>query len=208
VSAPDTTRTRPPAVPPTARSAPRAGSHVYLRACRCDLIEVAALRGRAAELERRAAASGAPLAPLGRAHAAAAHLVLSVRPDRWLILAAPRPPGETAEHWERLCAGCGVTVELTCAWCAFELGGPSAREVLARGCRLDLDPLAFAAGHAAATIVAQVAVTLTALPASLLILTPSTTARHFREWLTTVAEPFGLALPAQVAATELIGERA
>jgi len=78
--------------------------------------------------------------------------------------------------------------------------------VLARGCRLDLHDDAFASGSAASTHMAQVTVTLAALPAGWLLLTPSTTARHFREWLTVTARPFGVASRADVTVATLSGE--
>ena len=108
---------------------------------------------------------------------------LSVRPDRWLLLSPPSAPGEAAKKWATRCAGCAATVDLSSAFAAFELSGNSAREMLARGCRLDLDPAAFPEGHAAATIMAQVSVILANLGPAFLLLTPSTTARHFDEWL-------------------------
>jgi sarcosine oxidase gamma subunit len=65
--------------------------------------------------------------------------------------------------------------------------------MLARGCRLDLDPVEFPAGHAAATHMAQVSVIIAALPSGIMLLTPATTARHVREWLASTAQPFGFA---------------
>jgi sarcosine oxidase subunit gamma len=93
--------------------------------------------------------------------------------------------------WQTRCAGRGAAVDLSSALAAFHLAGPAAREVLARGCRLDLDREAFPSGHAAATMMAQVSTVLAALPSGLLLLTPSSTARHFRDWLASSAKPFG-----------------
>jgi sarcosine oxidase subunit gamma len=88
-------------------------------------------------------------------------------------------------------------VDLSSGLAAMWLEGPACREALARGCRLDLHPSAFPSGHAAATIMAQVAVILVALSSGVLLLTPATTSRHFSEWLAHAAAPFYFeALPA------------
>jgi sarcosine oxidase subunit gamma len=145
------------------------------------------------------------LPPLGRVARSSHHMSLSVRPERWLLLSPPTAPGEAAKKWAARCAGCAAVIDLSSALTAFELssgtarGGAQAedasagsRELLARGCRLDLDPAAFPEGHAAATIMAQVSVILANLGSAFLLLTPSTTARHFGEWLRATGRPFGL----------------
>ena len=76
--------------------------------------------------------------------------------------------------------------------------------MLARGCRLDLDPAVMPTGSAVATVIAQVAVTLVAMPAGLLLLTPSTTARHLREWLLSTSKPFGFEQGAALRLTDLL----
>jgi sarcosine oxidase subunit gamma len=87
------------------------------------------------------------------------------------------------------------------------LTGPAVPEVLARGCRLDLHPAAFVPGSAAASSMAQVPVTIAALSVGWLLLTPASTARHFSEWLTATAGPFGFAPAAGVTVASLSGER-
>jgi heterotetrameric sarcosine oxidase gamma subunit len=164
---------------------------VELGALRADIIEIAALRGRAAELESLALERGVPLAALGSFRAAAGHFVLGVRPERWLLLRASQPAGSAASLWVEACAGAGASIDLSSALAVLHLTGPAAREVLARGCRLDLHPRAFPVGSAAATLVAQVSVILAALPSGWLLLSPATTARHFHEWLAAAAKPFG-----------------
>jgi heterotetrameric sarcosine oxidase gamma subunit len=157
-----------------------------------DVIEMAAFGGRARELERLALERGVRLASLGCCASARDHLALGVRPDRWLLLFAPGAPGSAASVWQGACSGAGVAVDLSSALAACHLTGPAARAVLARGCRLDLHAEAFPAGRAAATVIAQVSVTLAALPAGWLLLSPASTARHLHDWLASVAKPFGL----------------
>ncbi|MDE2349628.1 MAG: hypothetical protein KGL92_14085, partial [Gammaproteobacteria bacterium] len=140
---------------------------------------------------------GAALPPFGRVAAAAGGLILCVRPGRWLALGAA-----TA-----VAANGNAVVDLSSALCGFHVAGPRVREALARSCRLDLDPREFPADGAARTIIAQVSAIVAALPSGLLLLTPSTTARHFHEWIAGAARPFGVALmPAAVGTDFSRGE--
>jgi sarcosine oxidase subunit gamma len=128
---------------------------------------------------------------------------LSVRPQRWLLLGAPAAPGANAALWQGVCAGVGAAIDLSSALTALYLAGPAARELLARSCRLDLDPDAFPPGSAAATIMIQVSTILAALPSGLLLLTPATTARHVREWLLATAKPFGVMPSSEMTLSDL-----
>jgi heterotetrameric sarcosine oxidase gamma subunit len=178
VSAPDPQR--PPSHPGLVRSS----------RCPADFVEIAALRDRTADVEALAARRGWRLPALGRALAAPGQIAISVRPGRWLLLSAPAAPGERVAAWEQECTGLAAAVDLSSGLAALWLEGPCCREALARGCRLDLHASVFPSGHAAATIMAQVAVILVALSSGVLLLTPSTTARHFSEWLAHAAAPF------------------
>ena len=171
-----------------------------------DVIELAALRDRIHVLRTLGARRGFNFPEFGRSAAARDRVVLCTRPERWLLLTPPAAPGAALSHWRGACAGCAAAVELSAAFTVLHLAGPAVREVLARGCRLDLHEDAFAAGGAASTHMAQVPVTLAALPAGWLLLTPSTTARHFLEWLTATAGPFGLAARSGVTVATLSGE--
>ncbi len=163
-----------------------------LRRPATDVVELAALSGRAGDLERIAAGRGTTLPAFGHALLKADRAAVCVRPARWLLLGPPAAPGASAAAWADACAGRGVAVDLSSGIVALDLAGPAVREVLARGCRLDLDPSIFPPGRAAATVMAQVSVILVATRAGVLLLTPSTTARHFGEWLEHTAAPFGI----------------
>ncbi|HJS91481.1 MAG TPA: hypothetical protein VJ738_16060 [Steroidobacteraceae bacterium] len=181
------------------------GAAIELRACAVDIVEVAPLRGRAGELQRFIDGQGSSLPPVGHLTAAPHRWVLCVRPERWLLLEPRREAGMSAARWESHCAGIGTAVDLTSALSVLDIAGPAAREVLARGCRLDLDPGSFTAGSAARTLMAQVPVIMGAHAAGVLLLTPSTTAQHFREWLCATARPFGLDPQADLATFDLLG---
>jgi sarcosine oxidase subunit gamma len=179
---------------------------VSLQTSRADIVELAARRGRTAELTTIAAGHGCTLPSLRRAAISAEQLALSVRPERWLVL-QPRDARASAwAQWETLCGQAGTAVDLSSGLAVLQLCGPEARAVLARSCRLDLDPKHFPTGRAAATIVAQVSTVIVSLPRGLLLLTPSTTARHFCEWLLATGRPFGMESPRDVSLSELFAE--
>ena len=180
---------------------------VGLASCLADVVGLAALRGRTHDLHSIASSRGLSLPAPGRSAVAGDTLVLCVHPARWLLLGSPASAGAAPSLWQDLCAGTGAAVELSSGLTALHLTGPDAREALTRGCRLDLDPEVFPAGHAAATFIAQVAVILAAVPSGMLILTPASTAQHFREWLAAAARPFGLARRADVTVTDLSGDQ-
>jgi sarcosine oxidase, subunit gamma len=172
-----------------------------------DIVEIAALRGRARDLERIALGRGVQLPALGRTVVATDHLALCVRPERWLILTPPASAGASAVVWQAACAGLGAALDLSSAFSALELAGSAAREVLVRSCRIDLDPDAFPLGAVCATIMVQVPVILVALASSVLLLTPASTARHLREWLISTAAPFGLMPSMEVSLAEPSNDR-
>ncbi len=167
-----------------------------LASCAADIVELVAFRGRADELDGIANAQGRQLPALGRSKPGrsalgADQLALCVRPQRWLLLGEPVLPGAHAAHWQSACAGVGAAVDLSSALVVLHLGGTRVRELLVRGCRLDLCPDAFPPGSAAATIMVQVSVILVALSSGMLLLTPASTARHLHEWVVSTARSFG-----------------
>jgi sarcosine oxidase subunit gamma len=174
-----------------------AAAALRLETSASDMVEIAALRGRALDVARIALGRGVQLPPPGRALVASDHVALCVRPERWLILTPPAPAGASAAAWQDACAGLGAVIDLSSGLSALELAGPNAREVLVRSCRIDLDARAFPVGTACATIMAQVPVILVALTSGLLLLTPASTARHFHEWLVSASRPLGFEPPSQ-----------
>jgi heterotetrameric sarcosine oxidase gamma subunit len=162
-----------------------------LQSSASDIVEIAALRGRAADLASIALHRGVQLPALGRAVIATAHLALCVRPERWLILTPPASGAASADGWRAACAGVGAAVDLSSSLRVLELSGHAVREVLVRSCRIDLDQAAFPPGTACATTMAQVPVILVALPSAMLLLAAASTAQHVHEWVRSTAQPFG-----------------
>lgn len=185
---------------------PPAGVTLRLARCAADVIELTAFRGRTAELGQVASARGIVLPALGRIGVHPHGLSLSVRPGRWLLLTAPTAGRAVLRDWEEGAGGSGAVVDHSSAFVALVLSGPAVREMLSRGCRLDLGGDAFPEGRAAATIMVQVSVILAALSGSMLLLTPATTARHMHEWLVTASQPFGLSLAPEASLADFCGD--
>ena len=179
---------------------------VQLSDYRSDVIEIAAHArvafGKSRASPQRAASA---LPGFGRVVATGRWLTMSVRPERWLVLQAATPAGARAAQWHTACAGVGTAVDLSSALAVLHLAGPMARELLARSCRVDLHESALPTGRAVATVMAQAAVVIAAIPSGLLLLTPSTTARHFREWLFGSARACGLVPQSAGATIEMFG---
>jgi heterotetrameric sarcosine oxidase gamma subunit len=192
-------------------SAPETGASaaaeiiVVLKDYRADVVEIAGFRGRGRELEAVAASRGLTLPGLGRVVSTAGWLTLSVRPERWLVLQARNAAGARVALWQAACASAGAAVDLSSALAMLHLSGPRARELLARSCRVDLHESSLPGGRAIATVMAQVAVTIATIPSGLLLLTPTSTARHFREWLIASAKLCGLSPQSAPASVELFG---
>jgi sarcosine oxidase, subunit gamma len=109
-------------------------------------------------------ALGAPL-PRQCGHTAASgpHTVLWLGPDEWLVLFeadVADEPDVTAALREALGADPGSAVDVSANRTTLELSGPAARQVLEKGCPLDLHPRAFGPGRAVSTTVGPVATLL------------------------------------------------
>ena len=86
--------------------------------------------------------------------------VLWLSPDEFLVVSAADPTELTARLVEALGGQPGSAVDLSANRTTFELSGRMAREVLEKGCALDLHPRAFAVGSAYATQLGPVPVLL------------------------------------------------
>jgi sarcosine oxidase subunit gamma len=113
------------------------------------------------------------VAPWGR------RSVLWLGPSEWLVV-----DGDPA----KLPGGVDVSANRT----TLELSSPHAREILEKGCALDLHPRAFAAGHCAQTTVARTQVILWQLsdaPTYHLLIRCSF-ARYLADWLVDATREF------------------
>lgn len=104
---------------------------------------------------------GAPLPrACGRTSAAVPGTALWLGPDEWLIVSPPGTAAATAELDAALAGEPGSAVDVSANRTVLELRGPAARQVLEKGCALDLHPRAFGSGQAVVTQVGPVQVVL------------------------------------------------
>src|SRR2546423_2983999 len=106
---------------------PRATPGIRLASCAADIVEIAALHGRAPELENIAGARGLDLPALGRVAVASGQLALGVRPARWLVPAPPADASATAAPWQAPCGALGAAVDRSSGRAAGGLPRPPGR---------------------------------------------------------------------------------
>jgi sarcosine oxidase subunit gamma len=128
---------------------------------------------------------GCPLpAPCAETHSAHAQ-VLWLGPDEFLILAAADDREDLPRRLrEAIGAEFGSVIDVSAQRTALCLEGPLTREVLARGCAIDLDPRVSPAGLCAQTLIAQTGVILRVLsPTSVCLLVRPSFAPYLADWL-------------------------
>ncbi|WP_328429738.1 sarcosine oxidase subunit gamma [Streptomyces sp. NBC_00443] len=109
--------------------------------------------------ERMAKTLGTPLPrQCGHTTASDAHTIVWLGPDEWLVVS--EGTSVAAELKEALGVDPGSVVDVSANRTTLVLSGPSARDVLEKGCALDLHPRAFGPGRAVSTTVGPVAVLL------------------------------------------------
>ncbi|GHD28962.1 sarcosine oxidase subunit gamma [Streptomyces violarus] len=121
----------------------------------------------------------------GHTTASGPHTAVWLGPDEWLVISRADGTAVTAELREALGTDPGSVVDVSANRTTLELSGPSARQVLEKGCPLDLHPRAFGPGRAVSTTVGPVAVLLRQIddaPAYHL-LPRSSFADHLGRWL-------------------------
>ena len=110
--------------------------------------------------------------------------VLWLAPDEFLVVSETDPAALTSTLVEAVADGPGSATDLSANRTTFVLSGPSAREVLEKGCALDLHPRAFAEGSAYVTTLGPVPVIIWKTDAeSYRILPRSSFADFLGRWL-------------------------
>jgi heterotetrameric sarcosine oxidase gamma subunit len=105
-------------------------------------------------------ALGVPLARHCGHTASGPHTVVWLGPDEWLVLSQAEETAVAAELREALGGDPGSVVDVSANRTTLELSGPAARQVLEKGCPLDLHPRAFGPARAVSTTLGPVAVLL------------------------------------------------
>ena len=104
---------------------------------------------------------GAPLPrECGRTTASGPHTIAWLGPDEWLVVSQAESALVTAELKGALGSDPGSVVDVSANRTTLELSGPAARQVLEKGCPLDLHPRVFGPGRAVSTTVGPIAVLL------------------------------------------------
>lgn len=106
-------------------------------------------------------------------------------PDEWLLTSPGTAPEALEEELRSLLRPVGGSAaDVSAQRIGLRLGGPRARQVLAKGCSIDLHPRVFPAGQAAQTLLGQAGVVLLALAEEeFAVLVRSSFAGYLASWL-------------------------
>lgn len=122
--------------------------------------------------------------------------VLWFSPDEFLVVSDRDPAELTRSLVVALHGEPGSAVDLSANRTTFELSGPSAREVLEKGCSLDLHPRSFEVGSAYATSLASVPVLLWKTgPETWRVMPRASFADHVGRWLVDAMAEFRVPEP-------------
>jgi sarcosine oxidase subunit gamma len=116
--------------------------------------------------------------------------VLCIGPGDWLIVSSEQPVPRVRERVESDAAQQGLAiVDFTDGIASLEVRGPGVREVLSKGCGLDLHQRRFPAGQCARTRFAQVPVVIECLaePLRFELTVARSYYRYLYVWLTDAA---------------------
>lgn len=92
----------------------------------------------------------------GTVSMAGSRRILWLGPDEWLAVCTEADAGTLVTALEQALAGAHALVsDVSHGRCILGLSGPDARHVLMKGCSLDLDSVAFAAGRCAQSALAR-----------------------------------------------------
>ena len=154
-----------------------------------SLVQVIARRGKEQAVAERLGIDPAP----GRASGIEAGSALWLAPGAWMVVAEGLEEGALYKSLLDELQGLAAVIDQSHGRAALRVSGARARDVLAKGCRLDLHPRAFTPGMCAQSAIAQIGVLLHQVdeaPTYDLYLFAGY-ALDFLEWLTTSAAEFG-----------------
>lgn len=156
------------------------------------IAHIASRKGKTLDVMQRLADVLGTMPEDGPRHVAGVGIALvGCGPGQWLALAEGER--QLISRLTVAVAGAASMVDLTSAKAVMGIAGPRARDVLAKGCGLDLEPAEFPSGSAAAAQVDHIACQLwqiDATPAYELMVGRSL-AKSFWSWLTASAAEYG-----------------
>jgi sarcosine oxidase subunit gamma len=113
-------------------------------------------------------------------------------PDEWLVLGPPGAgPAIVAEYHRALEGLHRSVVDVSANRVALELSGPRAKDVLAKGCGLDLHPRTWTTGRCAQTLLARVPVILQERAETTGVLVRPSYSTYLVDWLLEAVVEFG-----------------
>jgi len=164
------------------------------------LCVIAAFNGQGARIEEKLRKLTKLKLPKGPKRVAAKGLTLiGTAPDQWLAVAEDASRQILDKLAKQLARHAAIT-EQSDSKAVIRISGPRAREVMAKGCSLDLHPRVFKPGSAATTPIALIDCQLWQVDEapSYDLAVPSSFAESFWSWLTASAAEFGYSVePAQ-----------
>lgn len=121
-----------------------------------------------------------------------AHSVLWLAPDEWLVVSQAAPESLVGSLQSAAEGGRAQIVDVSANRTVVEVTGPGAREVLEKGCPIDLHPRAFAENTAISTSLARVPVLLWKVDANTFRVMPrASLASYVGAWLLDAVQEFG-----------------
>ena len=105
--------------------------------------------------------------------------VLRLGPDEWLVLTAPAERAGRASSLQEFGAVTDVSAQRT----TIALTGPRVRDLLARGCAIDLHESVAPVGTCVSTLLAQTGVIIVVETDAILLLVRSSFASYLARWL-------------------------
>ena len=125
-------------------------------------------------------------------------LALWLGPDEWQIVTPPAAQTQLLDSLESAFNGMHVAVtDVTGGQAVITVSGPRARDVLAKGCPLDLHPSIFKPSHCAQTLLAKANVLIRCVddsPPSFELIVRRSFAEYTALWLNDAALEYGVAV--------------
>ena len=119
--------------------------------------------------------------------------VVWLSPDEYLLLCEPSKEKSLQDTLRSIIKTNHFAItDVSDSLCALSLSGPAVRDVIAKGCSLDLHPSKFAAGTCAQSLLSLAAVTLMALSHDTFIVICRTSfAPYVHDWLVDASMEYG-----------------
>lgn len=186
---------------PTAPGTSRAAEPAVTVTVRGDLGHIN-LRGRVSDNDFRRVAEqelGQPLPVEPNTFSVGEHRVCWLGPDEWLVVTPVAAAADLAQRLENALSSCHAAVnDISGGHVALLLEGPGCRDLLARGCTLDLHPRVFRAGDCAQSGLAKANVFIALLddPPGFMVVVRRSFADYLCRWLAHAGRDQGIVITA------------